>query len=441
MKKKFTLLSFLIVWIGINSICWGQIQPMGFTQKIVTPPSDRFVATYRPKLKLWDDTLYVCSNTGIYRKNIQESSTSWELYAFENIPIIEFVKNGNNLLAISPGTKDGKDSLLLLSPDNGKTVIDYTSPHFLEYQFNYLSRIAQNPQNPASILILHINSGVSKSDDFGRHWTGLTDIGFGSQNRYIGFHPTDTATLFYMGESDSFSGMIYKSGNNGTAWSEYLHPGGDNCIHDIAYHPTNSNLLVYSGEMTMGKSTNKGETWGVTNLQSSGMYFYRVLFDEENPDRLYSSGTDRGNFDINDTIRIYRSIDKGNSWHLAYNEGLNESCGGVYDMIKYKNKLILYTRDCGLFELDLETSPVVSVSEIEYQPELTIFPNREQGIIQFETDALISQVEIFDLTGRLLQQIPISSGERQITISRLTSGMYVAVFHTSERHVTKKFRW
>ena len=437
-KKYLHIIALLFVfrYVTSNQLCFGQIQPMGFTRPVVTPPSDKFFISYKPKLKLLGDTLYVCSNTGIYKKNLKDNA-DWELYAFENIPIIEFVKNGNKLLAISTGTRDGKDSLLLLSNDNGQTYINYTHPHFLEYGFNYLSRISQNPENSNSLLVLHVNSGISKSDDFGTNWKNLNDINFGNQNWHLGFHPLDTTTLFYSGETGFFSGMLCKSSDNGSTWSNYMHPGGDNCIHSITFHPTNPDILVYSGEGTMGKSTDKGETWNITNLYSTGMYFYKVLFDEENPTILYSTGIN-GKYTSQDSIWVYRSTDTGSSWELAYNEKMNENCGGVFDMAKYKNKLIFYTRNCGLFELDLGTISNIHNFTTRNQPLLTIFPNPTQGILQFETDIVINNIEIIELTGSVLQKTNISNNERQIDISRLNSGIYFVVFHTKELKITKK---
>ena len=437
MTKKTLFISILMLYVSLNQLCLGQIQSMGFTQPIVTTPSDQFLHLYyKPKIKLIGDTLYVCSNTGIFKKNLQDN-TEWELYAFENIPVIEFVKNGNKLLAISTGTRDGIDSLLLLSNDNGQTYINYTSSHFLEYGFNYLSRIAQNPDNSNSILVLHVNSGISKSDDFGLSWKKLNDINFYNQNWHLGFHPLDTTTIFYAGEGGYLNGILCKSSDSGETWSIYTHQGGDNCIHSIAFHPTNPDILVYSGEGTMGKSTDKGETWNVMNLRNSLLYLYKVLFDEENPAILYSSGADSHAIS-NDTIWIYRSIDMGSSWELAYKEKLNEDCGGVFDMVKYKNKLIFYTLNCGLLELDLDQTTGISDVRVDNQPLLTIFPNPVQNIIKFKTDIEINKIEIIDLTGQILQKTNILNDTRQIDISQLNTGMYFAVFHTKNMKITKK---
>jgi hypothetical protein len=44
----------------------------------------------------------------------------------------------------------------------------------------------------------------------------------------------------------------------------------------------------------------------------------------------------------------------GANWHLAFQETLDEDCGGAIEMVKYKNALIFYTRKSGLLKLDLE---------------------------------------------------------------------------------------
>jgi photosystem II stability/assembly factor-like uncharacterized protein len=432
MKKKILFISILALYVSLDQFCFGQIQSMGFTQPIVSPPEG---AVYRPKLKLIGDTLYVCSNTGIYRKNLQDN-TDWELYAFENIPVIEFVKNGDKLLAINGGTT-GTDSILLLSDDNGQTFIDYTSPHFLEYGMNYISRIAQNPVNGNSILALHMNMGISKSDDFGLNWTKLADMNFGGQNWHLGFHPLDTTTIFYTGETMFFWGEIRKSSNNGETWSIYNPPGGDNCIHSMAFHPANPDIMVYSGEGVIGKSTDKGETWDVTDLYNTGMYFYKILFDEENPAVLYASG-----YQQQDTVWIYRSIDMGNSWELAHKEKL-ENCGGVWDMLLYKDKLIFYTLNSGLFELDLES--ITGISEIAGRnATVSVYPNPTGDyltIVHAETDNY-PFLQMYDMTGRPvganLRVSQNNKGETTLDISHLKSGVYFLKAGSETVKVMKK---
>ena len=107
-------------------------------------------------------------------------------------------------------------------------------------------------------------------------------------------------------------------------------------------------------------------------------------------------------------------------------------------MLKYKDKLILYTHDCGLFELDLGTPTTLPPSATEPQMSLTLFPNPAQDILQFETDLVVHSVEIVDLTGRIHQKTTLFDNERQIDLSHLKSGVYFAVFHAKGLSITKK---
>lgn len=152
--------------IAVHSVCFSQIKPIGFTKKIVVP-SNPLQKGYYPKLQITGNTLFVCTNEGIYQKDMVLNN-DWEWYAFESASVIEFVNNGDKLLcnAISA---NGRDSLLLLSLDNGKAYQDYTSPVFWEYGENHLFRLSQNPRNPNSLLTLASRYGLYRSCDFGKN--------------------------------------------------------------------------------------------------------------------------------------------------------------------------------------------------------------------------------------------------------------------------------
>jgi hypothetical protein len=365
-KMKKIFISLIIIYLNLCQLSFGQIKSMGFTQPIADMPDEIYRHDFKGKMKLERDILYVCSYTGIYKKNLRDD-TDWELYAFENVPVREFVRNGDKLLAISSAkagsysSYEKADSLLLLSNDNGQTFTDFTSPYFFQdAELNMLYRMAQNPENPNSILVLQAIMGISKSDDFGATWKPLTNYRLGHQDWELVFHPLDTTLFFYSGEIMAFQGHIHKFSDNGAgdfSRQVYEHPGGDNCVHSLAFHPANPDILVYGAELACGKSTDRGNTWNVKDLYSGGMYFYKVLFDEENPDILYASGRDnRIGAARDDTIFVYRSTDMGDSWQLFYSGYVGEARGYVRDMVKYKNKLIFYTRDWELFELDLENT-------------------------------------------------------------------------------------
>ena len=312
---------------------------------------------FNPKLKLLDDVLYVCHNKGIFSKKLNEEDSKWELCAFGGLPVIDFVKKGDKILAVANVGIYQTDKMLLLTHIGGNTYNDLTSSVFLENEngYNALWRIAQHPQN-ADIVLVYSRYGVFISENFGESWRSLKNFSviYGAYHD-LAFHPLDANTIFYAGETIADMGFIDKSSNSGNTWSIYQTPD-INCVHSIAFHPTNPNILVYSGEAAFGKSDDKGNTWKWINLRDEAdMYFHKVLFDENNPEILYASGVDAREPLETSEIFLYRSTDTGNSWHLAHRENLGTAGNGqVYDMVKYKNKIFFYSYGCGIVELKLE---------------------------------------------------------------------------------------
>jgi hypothetical protein len=109
-------------------------------------------------------------------------------------------------------------------------------------------------------------------------------------------------------------------------------------------------------------------------------------------------------------------------------------------MLKYNNKLVFYTVGRGLLELDLgDLETITDIPDfIRYEQSLIVYPNPTRNRLQFKTETTINQVEIIDLTGRILLKATISNNEGQIDISKLNSGIYLAVFYTNTSTITKK---
>ena len=71
-------------------------------------------------------------------------------------PIIDFVKNGDKMLAIS-NTGSYKDSLLYLSVDNGKTFENFTSPNLFQ---GYASNVINVSFSGADEAVITLGSVV-----------------------------------------------------------------------------------------------------------------------------------------------------------------------------------------------------------------------------------------------------------------------------------------
>lgn len=308
-----------------------------------------FGVPYRSKIQIIDNYIYVTTLTGVYRKHISTTNnTDWELFAFKDLPIIQFVKNGNKILAIS-GCAD--ERAFLYSSDNGETYKSITPSSFIlkenEYKVIPYS-IAQNPKNPNSILALVEPIGVIKSTNFGQSWTVLNKEYAGYQNWFVGFNPNDTTNIYYTGESMAFESLMYSSYDNGKNW-QLIESVDNNCIHHIEFHPTDSKILLYSGELMIKKSIDKGETWKA--VLTGGLYFVKTVFDKNTPSVLYTSGVNRLPYE-NHKLMIYKSTNGGDSWETLFQTNLS-GIGGLIDFELYKNRLYLYTYTDGVYMLEV----------------------------------------------------------------------------------------
>lgn len=363
MKKQYSILFFTFLLIlsscsndnernenpSIEAFQYLGLKDLANVRKAEEAVFRDFGVPYRPTMQILDNYIYITTLTGVYRKNISTiNNTDWELFAFKDLPILQFIKNGNNILAISACADE---RAFLYSSDNGETYQLITPSSFIlkenEYKVIPYS-IAQNPKNPNSILALVEPIGVVKSINFGQSWTVLSKEYGGYQNWFLGFNPNDTTNIYNTGESMIFESLMYSSYDNGESWKliESIH---NSCIHHIAFHPTDSNVLLYSGELMIKKSIDKGETW--KTVLTGGLYFYKTIFDKNNPSVLYTSGLNRVSPEDH-KFMIYKSSNGGDSWDVFFQTDLS-GIGGVIDFELYNNRLYLYTYTDGIYMLDV----------------------------------------------------------------------------------------
>lgn len=432
--QRNQVLSIVLVLFTLfqSNSYFGQLTYIGLkNESNVREAQDQLTAfgKYWPKTQLIDGYLYVPTTTGIYRKSMTSlNDTIWQLYAFENFPIRTFVKKNNSIIAATAIEADS--NLLLLSTDNGASFSDYTSASFFDNNpTNTILRMGFNPHNPNSILALHQRYGVSKSDDFGATWTHLNPFLGGYQDWFIDFNPNDTNNIFYTGEQLFEQSYINASYDGGSSWT-FVDSLLSHCTHGVAFHPTNKDHMISYGEGRVAKSTDQGLSW--TDTGYLGVYIFKILYDENNPDILYASGDFHG---INDTLTIYRSIDSGNTWHTFYTELVNNS-DGIMDLQLYDNKLIVYTLINGVYYLDLNS--LGGINE-DLEASLNIHPNPVETTLNISSDSEIRKLKIYDLNGRLLENKHPDQKDLMINIEHLSSGSYLLVLDFDKGSVNKQF--
>lgn len=421
--KKRILSAFLFLVFPI--ICFSQLNYLGLKEELTPPPGAGF-NTLRPEIQIIDNYLYVPTFSGIYRNQLNAQTSSWEQYAFAGQPIRDFVKFGDRLLAI---TNKVQDSLLLLSEDNGSTYSDNTSAHFTTESFNRLYRIAQNRQNPNSVIVLQLAYGLSKSTDFGESWTSLNSYNGGYQERFADFHPTDSLTIHYGGETEFYSGYIQHTSDGGQSWS-LAHLSDNNCIHYITAHPENPDLLLSASEGRISRSLDRGATWQEPFWVEGYRYINKILFDNNDTNIVYAAGSLN---DVNDTMVVYRSIDQGLSWHIAYEKNLSDN-GGVWDMVQYEDKLVFLTANEGIYTLATSLLGTGSTSNQDFR----VFPNPASNSLEFTGTEEVYCVIIYNMIGQKVMTIIPEKNSQRIDITGIASGSYLMTFDLGVRQESRR---
>jgi len=399
----------------------------------VTLTDLRVAGRYWPKTQLIDNHLYVPTLNGIYRKDLTAlNNTNWELYAFEGIPVRDFIKNNDTVIAATAIFSDR--NLLMLSTDDGLTCTDFTPDYFMELDISdkcTILRLAQNPDNRNTVMALHEgNTGVSVTADFGAGWSLSSAFIGGFQDRFIGFNPNDTANIFYTGETEIEESYIMATHNSGATWTK-VEAIQSHCTHGIAFHPSDKNRMVSYGEGRIAKSTDQGITWTWPGTPVPE-YIYKVIYDPANPEILYASGAKNG---PNEGVRIHRSTDGGDSWHVFYEEVI-ENSNGIMDIHLYDNKLIIYTLVNGVYYLDLGVS---GNDRIACEKLSTVYPNPASDVINiFINGTEEAAITLLNMNGSVVFQQKTRQPVMSIPVQSFAKGTYFVHIQAGENMETHK---
>ncbi|MCH5311992.1 MAG: hypothetical protein J1E57_08575 [Prevotella sp.] len=295
----------------------------------------------QPKMHVEGNILYVCTNQGLYSKDLSNGESAWQLAGFEGIPLLDYVRNGDDILALRYNVDGG---FLLLSHDGGKTYEDITPSQFTHKEWTtWVISLAQHPADPNTLLVTSPPFGIFQSSDFGQTWSLLIDEVLGNMTiSSIGYHPLNPQVIYNSGEDDMLSSRLNVSYDGGQTW-ENRSPSfsGDNCVHRIVFHPTNPERWIVGGEGAVFTTTDSGHTWDTQDFWGDAprsLYWYFTTYDNDNSDIVYMAGTN--NIAI---MSIMCSTDGGKSWCIPQTEPINSSVKKtVNDLQQYSDKLLIY---------------------------------------------------------------------------------------------------
>ncbi len=250
---------------------------------------------------------------GLYYKGIYRSKDNGATWA----PLTNGFPTDNNVTsllvngsAIIAGTNTG----IYISYDNGDSWLNYTAG--LPTNFPPYSLAVYNNKIYAGMAAY----GLYYSDNNGSTWQNVS-IGINSLENVQSLHIS--GTTLYAGTS--MTGVV-ASKDGGTTWA--THNTGMTNESIQAMVKKKESIFVVTERCKVYESTDHGTSWMMRNSQFSG-----------NP---VSSLTVKGDSLLATTngSGIYFSTDSGVNW-LSMNYNINSSSAQVFDLMVYKNKIIV----------------------------------------------------------------------------------------------------
>lgn len=291
--------------------------------------------------KIYDDTLFMATEKGLYAYPLEADNPSWEVYGFDGMEIGSFVKSGSKIFATRFVAQVVEDRpfyhpyigtvSLLFSTDGGKTYTDATPDDMVTYDdyasssLGGLVNFLQRPDNLDYISIVYAvntrdilsydyDGKVVESADFGTHWNAKPQR-VPLRSRFVLTSDPRNEVLLYGLKNDpaSFSSYIAETKDNfQTLTNVSFNIDINSAFMSIVRCPTNSHALLGATFTGVAKSEDGGLSWKHT-LRWRSQGYQKVLYDPSDPQVAYAFCQEMSDWNIYQ-ITVYRSSDGGNTW-------------------------------------------------------------------------------------------------------------------------------
>ena len=166
MKTQRLVIAILATFFPV--FIHGQLfKPLGLG---IESPKDLVADYYQPQMHIEGDILYVCTTQGLYSKDLSNDKSTWQLVGFEGIPLQDYARCGDDMLALRHRYYyDDHDAILLLSHNGGETYEDITPEPFNKKSDNHYSyaflTLEQHPTDPKTLFT---SFNMFQTSDFGK---------------------------------------------------------------------------------------------------------------------------------------------------------------------------------------------------------------------------------------------------------------------------------
>ena len=360
-----------------------------------------------PQTHVEGNILYVCTKQGLYSKDLSNDECAWQLAGFEGIPLQDYARRGDDLLAVR---FDYNGSYLLLSHDGGQTYEDITPDMFKGKKHGFILNLDCHPTDPNTLLVSSwYDGGIYLTTDFGQTWNKLSPY----TPEHVGFHPLNPEIIYEVGgairDMETDLHISYDGGQTWQKkWSCFPNYMG---IYRMAFHPTDPNKWIAGGNHCVHTTSDNGQTWNTQvfrDYNETVINWHYAAYDNENADIVYMAGGYH-----NEYMKLMCSTDGGTSWNRPYLEPIKTTPTEiVFDMKQYGDKLLVYSQS-DVYEIskaELFAQGATSVQSI-------VQPTTEDGALYDLSGRKISaeaNSSFFTLHSSLKRGIYIEGGKKKV---------------------------
>ena len=331
-------LTILAIAVLVSAAVHGQLfVPLG----LGIETSSEMVVDFQPQMYVEGDFIYVCTKQGLYSKDLSNNGSEWQLVGFEGIPILDYVRRGDDIYALC---FNDKNDVFLLSHDGGKTFEDVT-PDDLRYFIDKYGHVfwyfSRHPNDPNTFLLSSFQAaGILLTTDFGQTWQKISPY----TPDYTGFHTLKPEIIYECGgRTRDWDSDLHISYDFGQTWQNKSTCLPNTQIFRMAFHPTDPDRWIAGGGRSVHTTNDNGQTWNTQyfsdDYERQAIWHY-AEYDNENADIIYMAGSR-----LRGRMNLMCSTDGGSTWNTPYLELTNTSnIEYVFDMKQYCDKLLIYSQ-------------------------------------------------------------------------------------------------
>lgn len=370
---------------------------------------------YNHDMKVYEDTLFVSSENGVFALSLKEEGQIWKPYAFDGMDITTFVKSGQKMIAVQRIFTDSENGRiesqkLLASYDYGRSFADitrYSPENGYCTGLGNIINIHQLPDNPNHILAVYPSNQffgtfgttgiVEESFEFGQEWI-LKDIPFPATGKlsYKSKAPYSILVYGLIPNVDCICPYVFECNNDFHTMTELPIDILDEAygieFRDIAYNPSDNERLLAATRKGIAMSTDNGITWKHVVEEKGHAFsfigFVSVLYDTNNPGNVYAFCNCYDPDKHKCYVELFVSTDAGGSWCKVYVS--EDHQWETTKVVRNGNMFYFLTMKDEVFSIDISTLPT------------SIYSVKQEAPAQ--SDA------IYDLQGRRLDGLPTNKG-------------------------------